>query len=265
MSASVQPWASKPTMKSTARRVPRITGFPVSTTGSITIRSFHFISRLLAQAPSEFRLARISSSGIARYGTRGMRVAIREPGSIWYYLANLAAPQDLGGRRDLVARRPSEDNGSHLISAPRLAHRRSFLACHRGTRTGPRPKRFFREALGLSPGRARRLRARRLRPSGGVAARAEHDAAARAARSAFSSSGRSARGVLPDAARLGLGRHFGVRRRLFPRRAFGAPRAHQPPVPRVSRQHGVRPARRRRLSLHGGVGDDGALVLLLGH
>src|SRR5256885_16400463 len=35
------------------------------------------------------------------------------------------------------------------------------------------------------------------------------------------------RGILPDAARLGLGRNFRVRRRLLPRRALGTSDAHQ--------------------------------------
>ena len=72
-------------------------------------------------------------------------------------------------------------------------------------------------------------------------------------------------GFFPAAAGRGLVRHFAVRLRLLPRHRGHAARAAEPAVPRVPRQHGVRADRRRRLSVHGHLGVDGALLVFPRH
>ena len=71
--------------------------------------------------------------------------------------------------------------------------------------------------------------------------------------------------VLSVRARGRGGRDLDLRGRLFSRRRGHGAGAHVPPVPRLSRQHGLRAAGRRRLRVHGGVGDDGAVVVLSRH
>jgi len=94
----------------------------------------------------------------------------------------------------------------------------------------------LRQTVRLSAGRGRRGRPRCVRIAGGVAAPTDPDAAARAARSALPSAYRPARGIFPDAARFGLGRHLRIRRRLFRQRALWTPHAHQPAIPRFPRE-----------------------------
>src|SRR3972149_6139846 len=94
--------------------------------------------------------------------------------------------------------------------------------------------------LGLIPARESALARRVLFPLGALAGLA---LAAFGAQAAW----------LPSA---GLGLPLGERR---------PPRADLPAVPRVPREHGLRHPRRRRVPVHGGLGDDGAVVLLPGH
>ena len=72
-------------------------------------------------------------------------------------------------------------------------------------------------------------------------------------------------GLLPDGDRRRRRRHLGLRGRLLPPGRGHAAGAAVPGVPRVPGQHGAGDAGRRRLRLHGDVGDDGAVVVLPGH
>ncbi len=89
--------------------------------------------------------------------------------------------------------------------------------------------------------------------------------AARLAGSAVSSSARRAVRVLPGAARQRQCGDLAVLVRLLPGRRNDGTRAHLFPVPRVPGGDGARARRRRRLRLHGRVGDDGARVVLPRH
>ena len=90
-------------------------------------------------------------------------------------------------------------------------------------------------------------------------------AAARPAGAALPPSPRHPRRLLPDGDRRGIGRRVGVRRRLLPQGRRHAARTALPRVPPLSRQHGDGRAGRRRLRLHGDVGNDGAVVVLPRH
>ena len=71
-------------------------------------------------------------------------------------------------------------------------------------------------------------------------------------------------GLLPDGDRRRIGRHLHVRCGLLPQGRGHPTRAALPGVPRLPGQHGRRRAGRRRLCVHGDVGDDGVVVVLSG-
>jgi len=155
-------------------------------------------------------------------------------------------------------------NGCPLVAARRLAARRRGLARRGGRRTDSAGNagfaRRFAFPLGAAAGVALAafgLQAVWLPPQ-------ILTAAARAARSALPSAYRPARGIFPDAARFGLGRHLPYTPPVISATsASGRLTAHQPAIPRFPREHGLRPARRRRIPLHGRLGNDGALAYFL--
>ena len=91
------------------------------------------------------------------------------------------------------------------------------------------------------------------------------DAADRTARPAISSASRCVEQCVSVSVGRRLSGHLGVRRGLLPQRRGRTARAAVPGIPRVSRQHGAGAAGGRRLCLHGGVGNDGAVILFSGH
>ena len=116
------------------------------------------------------------------------------------------------------------------------------------------------------PGRRRRRHSARRRRVPRDRRSGERDRpAVRAARPPVPPAHRRALGVLPRPARCGERRDLALLRRLLPVERGHAARAHLLPVPRVPRGDGARAGRGRRLRVHGGLGVDGALVVLPGH
>ena len=89
-------------------------------------------------------------------------------------------------------------------------------------------------------------------------------AAHRPAGVAFPSSAGQPLGLLPDGDRCSVGRHLDFRGRLLPQGRRHATGTVVPGVPRVPGQHGRRHPDRRRLLVHGDVGDDGLVLVLPG-
>ena len=82
------------------------------------------------------------------------------------------------------------------------------------------------------------------------------------ARSSVPCEARSAFGILPAVDRRRFIRCVAFFGGLFPRERRHAAGAHLFSIPRLSRCDGERRCRRRRLCLHGGMGSDGACVVL---
>src|SRR6185503_13861440 len=113
-----------------------------------------------------------------------------------------------------------------------------------------------------------RGRRRRARPSRGRAARdlpacELARAAAWPAGPALSRAAGRALRLLPPAARFGVRRRFRLRLRLLQAAAGNRAWPDLPLFPRLSRQHGAGDGGGRRLFLHGGLGVDGAIAILL--
>ncbi len=133
----------------------------------------------------------------------------------------------------------------------------------------PRPAAARQHRLGdarpLSDRRRGGPGARHGRAAGDLPAGGGAGAPARPARPALPCAPGCALGLLPAAARRRGRRGLGLRRRLFqaPRRHPARPAV--PLLPRLPRQHGAGHGGGRRLFLHGGLGDDGAVVVLPHH
>ncbi len=113
------------------------------------------------------------------------------------------------------------------------------------------------------PARRRRCRRGRGRSARGTWRCARHGgAAARPARLAVPSAARRAVRLLPDPARQRHRRDLAFFLGLLSRRRRHAAGPHLLPVSRVRRSDGARADRRRRVCVHGRVGDDGARVVL---
>ena len=182
-----------------------------------------------------------------------------------------AAARGAAGRcdEDTLARLISVDE--RLVRARRLAAPRLGADRRRGVAPGRRGGRAGVAPPGLG-GQGAVSRRRRVR-TGAVRRRAQRAvrdargrrAAARPAGAALPPPTRRPRRLLPDGDRRGIGRRVGVRRRLLPQGRRHAARTALPGVPPLSRQHGDGRAGRRRLRLHGDVGNDGAVVVLPRH
>ena len=121
------------------------------------------------------------------------------------------------------------------------------------------------DPAGVSAGCAGRTRHRRRRGCRHAATGLRRHPADRPARPAFpSAAGCPVRLLHGAAGRRGV-RHHRLRLRLFQEHGCRPAGAAGPVVPPVPGGHGHRAAGRRRLRLHGGLGSDGAVVLLPRH